>query len=259
MTTPALKSANRKFIHIAWLILMVGILSCGVLAKVPSTQIVQATMTLVPTNVAVTSTPPPATFTPDVTPTLGCHSIWRQSRIVFVSNRSGNFQIYLMKPDGSEMKQLSDSKGDNLAPAWSQDAKHIAFVSTRDGNNEIYVMSPDGTNQVNITHSSSNDHSPIWVAKDKIAFVSDRSGRERVFIMNIDGTNIQSFQYTSIDSVEQFYCLTWLGEGLISFTVESGNDRKVKIVDIATGNTSTLNELNSGYDHSCPLLPALVK
>src|SRR5689334_10697026 len=78
-----------------------------------------ATMALSPTPLGTETLT--ATMTPLGTPTLGLKSIWRKSRIAFASNRDGNFQIYLMRPDGSEVTQLTHSKGENHSPAWSQD------------------------------------------------------------------------------------------------------------------------------------------
>lgn len=205
--------------------------------------------TLEPTEITLSLT---------TTPTLGISSIWRKSRIAFASDRTGTFQIYLMNPDGSDLVQLTNAAGDNLSPAWSPDAKHIVFESTRDGNSEIYTMNPDGTEQKNLTQNLSIDDSPIWIPGGKIAFVSDRKGRERIFLMNSDGTDIRAFQYTSIESTGQFICLTSPAEGFVSFTVEDGDVREVRVLDTASGKATTPDTFNAEHDHSCPQLPSLV-
>ncbi len=61
-------------------------------------------------------------------------------RIAFVSNRTGNYEIYLMNADGSTIKNLTNNAAQDTSPTWSPDGKKIAFVSTRDGGSDIYVM-----------------------------------------------------------------------------------------------------------------------
>lgn len=61
------------------------------------------------------------------------------------------FEIYVMRTDGTGLRALTDTDGDNALPVWSPDARRIAFVSTRDtvpGErrvSQLYVMNADGT------------------------------------------------------------------------------------------------------------------
>ena len=63
-----------------------------------------------------------------------------QGRIVFVSNRDSNEEIYLMNPDGSGVIRCTTNISDEYVSRLSPDGTKIAFGSDRDGNNEIYVM-----------------------------------------------------------------------------------------------------------------------
>ena len=67
------------------------------------------------------------------------------TRIAFHSGRDRDWEIFVMNPDGSEVRQLTDNDGWDWSPAWSPDGKHIAFSSDRDGDREIFVMNADGT------------------------------------------------------------------------------------------------------------------
>jgi hypothetical protein len=83
-------------------------------------------------------------------------------RIAFVSNRDGNWEIYVMNADGSGVTRLTNNPANDLRPSWSPDGKHIAFVSNRDGNLEIYVMNADGSGQINLTNNPAEDWFPSW-------------------------------------------------------------------------------------------------
>ena len=79
------------------------------------------------------------------------------SRLVFVSDRDGNSEIYVMDVDGQNQTRLTDSDGWDVSPSWSPDGSRLAFVSDRDGNSEIYVMDADGQNQTRLTDGSPLD------------------------------------------------------------------------------------------------------
>ncbi len=64
--------------------------------------------------------------------------------IAFVSNRSGNQDIWLMNGDGKGTLQLTSDKGIQKDPLWSPDGNRIAYVSDDTGEFNIRVMTLDG-------------------------------------------------------------------------------------------------------------------
>jgi len=111
-------------------------------------------------------------------------------RIVFFSDRDGNYEIYTMNPDGSEQTRLTDNPADDRRPSWSPSGRKILFISERDGNDEIYIMNSDGSNETRLTENPADDVSPCWSPDGlKIAFFSDRDGNQEIYIMNIDGSS----------------------------------------------------------------------
>ena len=61
--------------------------------------------------------------------------------IVFVSNRTGNFEIWRMNTDGSNPIQLTNSKGANM-PAISPDGKWVTYMSSGEG--KLYKVPLEG-------------------------------------------------------------------------------------------------------------------
>jgi Tol biopolymer transport system component len=68
-----------------------------------------------------------------------------------------DFDIFSAKPDGSDMKRLTTTKGYDAEGTVSPDGKKIIFTSTRDGDIELYEMNVDGSNQRRLTHDVGYD------------------------------------------------------------------------------------------------------
>ena len=82
--------------------------------------------------------------------------------IVFSVTADGqNSDLYLIRPDGTDLQQLTDTPGMNNDPAWSSDSKYLAFTSNRDGNMEIYVMALSGK-LYRVTENNFPDVQPTW-------------------------------------------------------------------------------------------------
>ena len=119
-------------------------------------------------------------------PLAGCGA----PKIVFVSLRDGNAEIYAMNPDGSGQTRLTNNSAQESRPALSPDGR-IAFVSNRDGGDqEIYRMNSDGSGQTRLTTSPGLDTDPAWSPDGQtIAFRSDRDGSAQLYTMNPDGSS----------------------------------------------------------------------
>ena len=60
-----------------------------------------------------------------------------QNKIVFRSNRDGNYEIYIMNSDGSNQTRLTNHIKGDFPHGFSSDGSKIIFNSARDGNDEI--------------------------------------------------------------------------------------------------------------------------
>jgi len=68
--------------------------------------------------------------------------------IAYVSDRTGNFEIFLKQVSGGPDVNITNNPADDVQPAFSPDGKQIAFVSTRESakelNYEIFYVPPTG-------------------------------------------------------------------------------------------------------------------
>ena len=115
-----------------------------------------------------------------------------EEKILFLGAIGGNFEIFSVKPDGSELTNLTDDPGSDRDPAWSADGTKIAWTSLRDGNQEVYVMNADGTGVANITNNPADDKISGWSPDGQfLLFTSNRDdGSFEVYRTNIDGSGV---------------------------------------------------------------------
>ena len=119
-----------------------------------------------------------------------------QSKIVFHSDRGGNWDVYTMNSDGSNQKKLTKSHASDGAGAWSPHGQQIAFDRELNTNGYVYVMAVDGSNERRLTHHRGVSGSPDWSPDGSlIAFDSDLNGgkkhRLNIFVMRPDGAHIK--------------------------------------------------------------------
>ena len=77
--------------------------------------------------------------------------------IVFQSDRDGNYDLYVMNPDGTDVRNLTSHSASDTAPIPSPDGRRIAFQSNRDEDNEIYVLDLESGTHTNLTKNKADD------------------------------------------------------------------------------------------------------
>jgi len=144
------------------------------------------------------------------------------TRIAFsASDRDGDYEVYTMFLDGSDVRKLTGNRSDDLNPSYSPDGTRIAFVSDRDGNKEIYTMSSDGANQRRLTDNQFDDLYPSWSPDGtRIAFVSDRDGNEEIYTMSSDGAD----QRRLTDNQYADFSPSWSPKGSSIVFISNRND-----------------------------------
>ena len=85
--------------------------------------------------------------------------------MAFSSNRDGDFEIFVMNADGTEVTPLTQHSAGVFDgfPRWSPDGTHLAFHSNRDGVFQVFAMNADGTGVIQLTHAGGfGDFVPEW-------------------------------------------------------------------------------------------------
>ena len=166
-------------------------------------------------------------------------------RVAFTSDRAGNYEIYVMDSDGSDVRRLTDHPGDDGSPSWSPDGRSIAFSSDRAGDYEIYVMDSDGSNVRRLTDDPGDDGSLSWSPDGRsIAFSSDRAGDYEIYVMDSDGSNVRRLTDRSGSDWEP----SWSPDGRrIAFSSARDGDYEIYVMDSGGSNVRRLTD-RSGSD-----------
>jgi len=80
--------------------------------------------------------------------------------LAYVSDKSGKFQIYICKPDGSGMKQLTSESGNVVEFNWSSDGSKIVFDSQSEGVSAVWIIDVEKGTKQNLTGSKANNITP---------------------------------------------------------------------------------------------------
>jgi Tol biopolymer transport system component len=99
----------------------------------------------------------------------------RGDLVAFESYAGGTFHIWIMRPDGSGVRQLTFGHGDDREPRFSPDGTKLAFSSDRafSGSYDIWVVDLATGNLTQLTSSSADEFEPTWSPDgNEVAFVS---------------------------------------------------------------------------------------
>lgn len=156
--------------------------------------------------------------------------------IVFSSNRDGDFELYVMRPDGSGLRQLTHNERSPTTeardeqPAVSPDGRTVAFVSTRDhaGNPlssyELYVVGLDGGGERRLTRDPRGAGRPQWTPDGRIVVTTCGHDLRSCRLEAVNPESGESRRVSSLPSRSVFFgaALSPDGERLALVEVEGG-------------------------------------
>lgn len=112
------------------------------------------------------------------------------SRIAYVSNQSGNKEIFIMDWDGANQAQLTRNGSINLNPSFSPDGREIIFSSYKRGNPDLYKRSLSSMVEVPLSKRSGLNITGSWSPDgSKIALSMSKDGNSEIYTIAKDGSN----------------------------------------------------------------------
>ena len=101
--------------------------------------------------------------------------------IMFTTDRDDDWELYTIRPDGTGLRRLTNSPGNDAHSIWSDDGEWVVFSSGRKGfkdemalydgvpqpYGEIFAMRSDGSDVRQLTDNKWEDASPGWMPERK--------------------------------------------------------------------------------------------
>jgi len=112
--------------------------------------------------------------------------------IAVTLSREGGSQIFLLNPDGSNVRRITTSSAIDTEPRYSPDGKWIYFTSDRGGTPQIYRMSPTGGEPQRVTFEGGYNVSPRPSPDGKsLAYITRNSGKFQVALQDLANRQVQ--------------------------------------------------------------------
>jgi Tol biopolymer transport system component len=165
------------------------------------------------------------------------------NRVAF-TRRPGHvsqYDIWIMRADGSHQKQLTSGKLDDDSPSFSSDGKRIAFGRKSD----IWVMDPNGKHAKALTPSHDSYYEPVFSPDGKTLLFS--SGGAGLFTMSAPGGPVTQI------TTDQDYSPSFSPDGQ---TIVFSSDRDGGPSELYHANADGTNQLRLTFDDHSDNSPA---
>ncbi|MBN2205795.1 MAG: Tol-Pal system beta propeller repeat protein TolB [Candidatus Aminicenantes bacterium] len=155
------------------------------------------------------------------------------TKIVFVSDRDGNDELYMMDYDGENQTRLTFNKVIDYMPAWSMDGQTIAYTSYRGGGADLYLFRFTEGRNAAVAATGTNFAPSFSPDGKKLAFCSTQDGNAEIYVAQSDGSGIRRLTFNkSIDTSP-----TWSPTGReIAFTSDRGGTPQIYAMDAEGSN-----------------------
>lgn len=155
---------------------------------------------------------------------------WRGSNEVATTlSYEGDQEIYLVRPDGSVSRRVTNSKGIDVSPSFSPDGRKMAFVSSRNGLPQIFIQDMQSGDVKRLTFSGRYNTQPSWSpGGDQIAYSTwEKNGEINIFVINPDGSSLRQLTKNAAENEAP----SWSPNGeMIVFSSNRQGSRKLYIM-----------------------------
>jgi serine/threonine protein kinase len=167
-----------------------------------------------------------------------CYS--SRGEIAYNSDRTGDAEIWVLAPDGEELRLTYEAGIDN-APDWSADGERLIFRSNRDGAFKTYMMNRDGGDCRLVWNRAISDGwmAPRWSPSspnsgELIGCIVPEEGGNALWGVQPDGENERRL----LDGVVDF---DWyLDSRRVICTLDEGRAEQLVAVNLETGDVQEL-------------------
>ena len=159
------------------------------------------------------------------------------TKIMFVSDGTGNKELYLCDFDGYNVEPFTEKQNIALFPSWSWDGRWVAYTSYKHGRPDLYIRHIR-ENRGAIVSKEGINTAPAWVpGKFQLAVTQSFSGDQEIYLLTGDGKMIKRLTHNrGIDTSPTF---SPDGKSMAFVSKRSGSPQ-IYIKDINSGSTRRL-------------------
>jgi hypothetical protein len=178
-----------------------------------------------------------------------------RTRVVFGSNRSGSYDLFVMDADGRNPNRITSDPGNESEPRWTPDGTRIVYTLTPAGGlPQIHSVGVTGQDDRLVTGPPHGNQSPALSHDGKqLGFVSNRDGNQELYLMDLpSGAPRRLTRTKERESNPRF-----LPDGALVYVTEAGGRTKgSRIMRLASGAAEPTPLLVTEYPvHSLDVSP----
>jgi Tol biopolymer transport system component len=167
--------------------------------------------------------------------------------ILFESDRTGNWDIFIMNRDGTEVRQLTSKVSDERFPMFDKTGEQIVFTSDRSGDSEIYSMRLDDLSKKRLTDEKGAELFPAFSPDGKyVSFTADLD----LFLLDVNTLKIEKVA----SSERRDIWMRWSPNGrtvtFFSRRDTEDKDDEIYLMDFPNGQAKRITN-RAGHDF-CP-------
>lgn len=169
------------------------------------------------------------------------HILYQVTYVSIPQNKS-NSELFVMKSDGTEKKQLTITNTQESNPQWVSDGKKIAFLSNETGSSQIWTINPDGGGMKQISNVEGGIE----------GFKYSPDGKKVLFVKSVSSVEPTSKKYADlpnasgriVDDLMYKHWDTWVESVPHPF-----------VADLSGNKLSNIKDLLEGEPYESPMAP----
>jgi TolB protein len=166
-----------------------------------------------------------------------------ESKLYFISTRSGHKEVWAMDYDGEGETQVTHDGNIALSPAISPDGSRLAYVSFTSGNADLAMYSLELNRKVAFPHLGGANTAPSWTPDGKLLFSSSMRGDPEIFLADSAGAGAK--RLTNFHGPDGQPSINRKGGGQIAWV--SGRTGLPQIYLMDSDGANTVRVTDEGY------------